>query len=126
MVTQRVSARCCTWVAVLSWLAVASFGAPIDDAELPQDLLHSSTHSAHETDKPHVACDVDARTKAGAVIADCRHRGLTSWPAATALPMGVTELLLTGNELTTLTRADLAGLPQLRNLFVDHNKASPL
>jgi hypothetical protein len=120
----RVEQQLVVVVCACIWLAAACLAAPLNDTVLPMEhALPSSTAAVQETLQP-APCDVDARTKAGAVIADCRHRQLTAFPSAALLPVGVTELLLTGNRLTTLYRADLAGLGQLRNLFIGENQVN--
>jgi hypothetical protein len=71
------------------------------------------------TISPPPQCRVDTN-KVGAIIADCRHLGLSRVPRS--IPVATTELLLSGNSLTELLHAEFVVLPQLRNLYVDDNQ----
>ena len=108
-------------VATFLGMPVLVVSAPLDNATLSvvPELDRAGHGAGQGTQTAEPECRVD-RNKLGALMADCR--GLNANRIPTTLPVGTTELLLSGSSVTALLRADFEQLPHLRNLFADDNK----
>eukprot|EP00035_Acanthoeca_spectabilis_P005830 m.117815 g.117815 ORF g.117815 m.117815 type:complete len:793 (+) comp13211_c0_seq4:120-2498(+) len=106
---------------VFGFLVVETTGAPLDNAtlSLPPEPVGVVQGAGGGAQMAEPECRID-RNKLGALMADCR--GLKASRIPGSLPIGTTELLLSGNSVTALLRADFERLPHLRNLFADDNK----